>query len=140
MVVLDRPDPKKTVRPFVEIVNNSGQWGDEIISEGFYDEEEYHDISTANAACGAAIFNALKDACRIFDPSRVWFTFYSAVEQEGQERQGNQEGEEPTQKLDYGYFMFMGSVTMRSGEELDITVTCVPKNTDKFRIFDSLHI
>jgi hypothetical protein len=127
MVVLVRPDPKKRVRPFVEIVNNSGQWGDEVVSEGFYDEEEYHDISTANAACGAAMYNALKDACKIFDPSNVWFSFFGV-------------GEEATEELDYGYYMFMGSVTMRTGEVIDITVTCIPRNTEKFRIFDSNYI
>ena len=127
MVALNRPDPQKRVRPFVEIVNNSGQFGDEIISEGFYDEEECHDISTANAACGAAIYNTLKDTCKIFDPSYVWFSFFGV-------------DEEATETLDYGYYMFQGSVTMRSGEVLEITVTCMPKNTDKFRIFDSHHI
>ena len=120
----ERPNPRKCVRIFVEIVNNSGVFGDEVLKEEWYDEEEYHDISSANAAAGSAIFNLMRTECQVFNCAYVYFTPF----------------EEVTDGIDYGVFRFYGPVTMWSGEQLDLTVTVYLKNTNRHRIFNSHYI
>lgn len=97
----------------MHVVDDSGEFGSEVIDDGFVDEDDsiiYWDAPTANAACGAALYLYLQDRCKHWNPESVSFQYFPGV------------------TAGCGVYKYHDWVTFRDGSQCDMIALFYAKN------------
>lgn len=109
-----KPNILLGVKVYMNVVNNSGEFGCEIIKEGLLNDI-YYDAASVNAACGVALYQFLKDNCRYWNPQNVRFRYF-----------------EEDQTTGVGILEYEGDSAFYSDEDsYDLLIQFYPKNFDK---------
>ena len=77
-----KPNISLGVKIYMNIVNNSGEFGSEIVEEATLNDI-YYDAPSANAACGIGLYQYLKDNCRYWNPNSIHFQYFEQEQTSG---------------------------------------------------------